>query len=207
MSAAPSSSNADEEKKRLATERNMYLQKVLTAPLVCLPIAFSAYFIYGGKDATPRWWHLHPLAMMVAFISLGGISVRMKKVGGRDNTIWHGYLMFFASVVSGFGSYVMWTNKEMYKKEHMTTTHSYVGGLAMMMTFFAPIGTWIALNPVNGVARTNQNVRWVHKYSSKLALAVAYAAICTGILSVEKNELKAYGMVASVLALAGFIVF
>ena len=96
-------------------------------------------------------FNLHPLAMMFGYVTLAGNSITMKKVGGLVRTQIHGYLMFAMSACACFGAYVMWTNKEAAKKPHYTTTHSYIGGAALMLTVLYPVFAWVLYNPVTGI--------------------------------------------------------
>lgn len=189
--AAPAETQEDQA-KRMATDDKIFKQKVLAIPLVFLPLAFSTYF--ATTKGSPSWWHLHPLAMMFGYVTLAGNSIMMKKVGGLLRTQIHGYLMFAMSACSVFGAYVMWSNKEAAGKPHYTTTHSYIGGTALMLTAFYPVFAWILYNPTTGIKRTDKLFRTIHKWSGRFGVAVAFAAIASGIYSVEKDPLKQGGM-------------
>ena len=137
--------------------------------------------------------------MMTAFFSLGGSAVLTKKIGGRDNTMIHAYLMSAASLAAGFGGYVIWSNKEMYNKPHFTTDHGQFGALTAAWMVVYSLPTYILYNPDNGLLRQNAFFRTVHKYSGKLLIAMGLVTCAYGIVAMEKDGWKAGALIASLL--------
>ena len=93
-------------------------------PILAYGLIFGLYIAYlPGKFV---WFSWHPLSMLVSFVVLASNASLIKKIGGRDNTMTHGYMMVLAVVISMFGWYVIHTNKDMSNKPHWTTLHAQV---------------------------------------------------------------------------------
>jgi hypothetical protein len=146
-----------------------------------------------------------PLMMMTAFLTLSGASILTKKMGGAANTRMHGYLMFAASGAASFGAYVIWTNKEMYGKPHLTTPHGQFGALTSMSLICYPLFAWFMYNPDNGFLKTNQLARKFHKYSGRIVVAMGLITSAYGILSMEKDPYISTGLIASLAAFTPFL--
>ena len=109
---------------------------------------------------------------MISFVAIAGNAILIKKIGGYDNTKTHGYLMGIATVLGLFGWYVIHTNKDMNNKgvggsKHLLTVHGKLGAFVMVMYSLIAIGGAVALNPHNGILKTNKTVRYYHKYGGK----------------------------------------
>jgi hypothetical protein len=105
--------------------------------------------------------------MMMAFITIAGNAILIKKIGGYENTRNHGYLMGIATALGLFGWYVIHTNKNMLGKRHLMTIHGKLGAFVMVMYTLIAVGGAVALNPHNGILKTNRTVRYYHKYGGK----------------------------------------
>lgn len=99
-------------------------------PLIAYGLLAGYYYsnFYGWS-----WFSWHPLFMILSFVTLAGNAVLIKKVGGYENTKMHGNLMFIAVILAGFAWYVIYTNKNMQHKEHLTTYH---GKVMSSLSFF-----------------------------------------------------------------------
>ena len=96
----------------------------LKYPLVAYGLIFGLYTAYlPGKFI---WFSWHPLSMIIAFVTVTCNATLIKKIGGRDNTLLHGYLMMGALLLGGWGWYVIHTNKDISNKPHWTTLHGQV---------------------------------------------------------------------------------
>lgn len=177
----------------------------LALPLLVIPPAISAYFAFLSPNAKGlTWFALHPLLMMVGFFTLGGLSTLTKKVGGKANTELHGTLMFLSSLVAGFATYVIYSQKEMMGKAHLTTPHAQFGALTLLLFLGYPVGAYVLYNPDSGLLRANLLARKLHKYSGRVILACGIVTCCFGITSMEKDPVMAGGMIASLLACTPF---
>ena len=47
-----------------------------------------------------RWFSLHPLLMLLAFLTAGSSAIDVKQRGGRENTLIHGYTMCMALLLA-----------------------------------------------------------------------------------------------------------
>lgn len=183
-------------------------RKQLAVPLLGVPVAISSYFAwFSPKASGVTWFALHPLLMMIGFVTLGGLSILTKKIGGKANTEMHGNLMFLSSVFVGFASYVIYANKEAMGKAHLTTTHGQSGAMVLLMFLGYPIISYILYNPDSGVLRTNRTARAMHKYSGRITMLAALVVCCLGITKMEQDPVMAGGMIVSLLSCVPFLLF
>ena len=108
--------------------------------------------------------------------------------------------MLAACAIAGFGWYVIYSNRGIHKKKHLTSTRQI--GAAVMAAyillvsfhfnffskrfFFATFNqnfismSFYALNPDNGIFKGNQTVRAIHKWSGRRLTASAWASGALG---------------------------
>src|SRR4051812_17504446 len=112
----------------LATKDISYSQKMynyLKGPILIYSILAIGYIASMPKKWI--WFSWHPMSMVVGFILCATNAALIKRIGGYNNTKLHGYLMLAAIICALFGWYVIYTNKEMSKKNHLTTYHAQLG--------------------------------------------------------------------------------
>jgi Eukaryotic cytochrome b561 len=148
---------------------------------------------------------IDPFMMMTSFLTFSGVSILTKKMGGAANTRMHGYLMFVAGGTAIFGGYVIWSNKEIYGKPHLTTPHGQFGALTLTGFATYPLIAWISYNPDNGYLKSNQLARKFHKYSGRLTVLMGLVTSAFGILSLEKDVYVAGGLIATLFAATPFL--
>lgn len=119
---------------------------------------------------------------------LQGISVLYKKVGGADNTRFHGYLMGAATALGAFAGYVIYSNKEMKAKPHLTTYHGKIGAAVLLGFLGLAIVGYFALSPDWGALRTNKQLRFVHKYTGKVLILLSWVAMMLHINSMYAHS-------------------
>jgi len=135
---------------------------------------YGLYFSYEAYRNKFNWFSYHPLATAIGFITLAGNATLIKKIGGLVNTRLHGFLMLSASAAGALGWYVIYRNKEIAKKPHLTSIHGKLGVAVLLIYFGIGIAGAVALNPDWGFLRTNQNFRKVHKIAGRVATAAAW---------------------------------
>jgi len=143
--------------------------------------------------------------MLSAFLTLSGTSILTKKMGGAANTSLHGNLMFAASAAAGFGMYVIWTNKEMYGKPHLTTPHGQFGALTLLWFVVNPWIAGLLYNPDNGLLRQNQLARKFHKYSGKIGILFGLITCAYGIVTVEPDPIRSAILIGAMMITTPFI--
>ena len=89
--------------------------------------------------------------------------------------------MWLAAGAAGFGGYVIWSNKEFYRKEHLTTPHGQLGAAVLSFFLVYPLFASILLTPDSGILRTNKTVRTIHKYSGRFLLAMSLVTSALGV--------------------------
>ena len=121
MSAASATSDKtskmEEERAKARSRRATF-----GTGLLGFAAAYGGYIgLKAGKFETWPWFAWHPLAMLLGFVGVGSFAVLTKKIKGKQEAILHGYLLFLSSALASFGAYVIYSNKEMYKKQHLQT--------------------------------------------------------------------------------------
>jgi uncharacterized membrane protein len=145
---------------------------------------YSSYYKTGYNWI---WYSWHPISMITSFVALAGNAVLIKKIGGYDNTMKHGYLMAIATVLASFAWYVIYSNKNMQGKKHLTSIHGKLGAFVLLGNLSLAVVGIIGLNPVWGFLRTNKNMRKVHKLSGRFMTAAAWVSCAFGFATIEKD--------------------
>ena len=192
------------------------------ACLLAVPCAALSHYI--GRPW--RWFSLHPLLMTMAFIAAAGSGITVKRMGGRTNTLMHGYAMLSAFALALAGWYVIYQQKAkataeplplpgsrvmplplaacqvMLGKPHNTSWHSLQGLLAIGGYALGAAAGLFALHPDLGQYRSSKGVRLAHKLASRAASLAALVAIGTGYFKLA----DAYSTPLLAAALVGFAV-
>jgi hypothetical protein len=138
------------------------------------------------------------------FILPQGNAILFKKVGGYQNTKLHGYLYSASMAIAIFGWYVIYTNKEMKGKPHITTLHAKLGIAALIgYTALAVVGG-VFLHPDWGVLRLNQTIRYAHKMGGRLFTLVAWTAVVVMVVPMHKGNPIMQALFAVPLAIFGY---
>lgn len=147
------------------------------------PILIYSLLTVGYVASMPGkwiWFSWHPLAMAVSFVLLASNAILIKRIGGYNNTKLHGYLMGAAVVAALFGWYAIYVNKEMSKKQHLTTLHAQLGLVAILGYIGLGLFGSVALDPEWGMFKTNQTFRALHKFAGRLMTALAWIVCVMG---------------------------
>jgi len=187
-----------------AAEKPRARERAVAAALVTIPFAYAGYFAFTSKGG-PTFFHWHPFLMLVAYATTSGVAVLAKKRGGAANTRLHGYLMFASSAAAVAGAWVMWKNKEMAKRAHLTTLHAQLGAVALTLSVPLPLIAWVALNPDSGVFRKSAFVRAAHKWGGRALLALAFVTMSSGVYKMDKNVVRQALMLGGLAAVAPFV--
>mmetsp|Transcript_8105 Transcript_8105/g.8258 ORF Transcript_8105/g.8258 Transcript_8105/m.8258 type:complete len:210 (+) Transcript_8105:18-647(+) len=166
-------------------EYNISLFSHLRWPVVAYGILFGLYAaLLPGKWI---WFSYHPLCMMVSFVSLAGYAALIKKVKGAENTRIHGYVMSAATLLAAFGYYVIYSNKEINHKTHLTTLHGKLGVLVLVNFLCFSIVGGVLLHPDWGLLKTNKTIRTFHKWGGRAFTATAWACSVLGFITMQKS--------------------
>ena len=161
--------------------------------------AVQAYFI--GRPL--RWFSLHPLLMLLAFLAAASAGIAAKRKGGRSNTIDHAWLMSGTALLALGGWYVIYEQKEMNGKPHNTSWHAWSGLAVIGAYVLGALGGLTALHPDTGVAR-GEGVRRAHKLFGRVATALAFGTLVSGWYKL--GGLVSTGLLtATLLTLAGAV--
>lgn len=160
--------------------------ELLRLPLVAYGAVFGLYIAFMKGSFT--WFSWHPLTMIVAFVTFSTNAALIKKIGGRENTLIHGYVMLGSLAISSFGWYVIHSNKNMYDKPHWASLHGKLGAAFMIVYTIFGIGGGIALNPDWGLLRRNNTVRFIHKWLGRVLMYMSWALCVQGLLKVAPDN-------------------
>lgn len=150
-------------------------------PLVAYALLAAGYMAtIGHTPGTWQWFNYHPLCMLIGFVALAGNAILIKKIGGYENTKLHSIIMSVALTFALLGWYVIYTNKEMLGKAHLLTMHGKLGFTVMVSYVLVGLVGGAALHPDFGVAKSNQTVRFCHKWAGKVLTALAWSCSVLG---------------------------
>lgn len=165
-----------------------------------LGVGYYAAVRPDGKWKNPFSWH--PFLMTVGMIGCMGIAAITKKLGGYVNTKNHGLLGNLGILLSLGGFYAIYRNKNLWGKEHFTSTHGKAGLAVIVASIGAGMVGGIVLHPDFGVDKTNKTIRFAHKTFSRCVLASAWMTAFYGFYTTTQDpiELAIFGLPLLVLA-------
>jgi len=159
---------------------------LLMWPLVAYT-AMGSLYIYSQKGAI--WFTLHPVAMIVAFVGLAANSAMIKRIGGLENTRLHGIMMTVATMLAGFGFYVIYSNKEMGRKKHFTTLHGQLGLFVMVAYIALAFFGAVLLHPDFGIMNRHPGIRFGHKWGGRLVTALSWTSCILGLINMGTKDM------------------
>ncbi|CAL1140156.1 unnamed protein product [Cladocopium goreaui] len=152
-------------------------------------VIFACVAAAAVTPAWPVWFWYHPAAMLLGYVALMGNAVLVKKIGGLRATKIHGYLMGAGSIVTAFGWYVIYSNKEVNGKPHLTTWHGISGLFILLGTYCSAVAGAGLLDPHIGMMKASKTVRYFHSNGGRILLAAAFACCVLGWSTVQKQAL------------------
>ena len=175
--------------------------------------ALSTFALVGGYYAATRpsgvgWrlpFSLHPLLMSIGFVGLMGSAHLTKKLGGYTNTKLHGYLASGGLTLSFGGLYAIWLNKEDMGKEHIQSTHAYLGIVCLVGLVLPALAGLVFLHPDFGIDKTNKNYRTAHKWVGRLFTAGGWISCVVGLNQMTSSRLETALFALPLVILAPFV--
>ena len=86
--------------------------------------------------------------------------------------------------------YVIYTNKELMKKAHLTTLHGKIGAACMAAYIGLGIFGSIVLDPKWGVLNTNKTLRQIHKLCGRLVTWLAWTTSVLGFTTMHGTGIE-----------------
>ena len=169
------------------TEQNIAKYNALKYPIIAFGVIAVIYIASIAGSWPLPWFYWHPIAMTTAFVPLALNAILIKRIGGYENTKMHGILMFISALLAAFAFYVIYTNKSMRNKPHFTSTHGQGGLLCLVLYFGIGLVGFLGLHPDFGFLKTNQNIRFAHKWAGKVAVAIGLLSLIFGFGKVQEN--------------------
>ena len=187
------------------SERSRSIASTIGILLSLFAVAFGIYASYIKLGYNWIWYSWHPISMLLSFVAFGGNAILIKKIGGYENTKKHGYLMVLGSVLAAFAWYVIYSNKNVQGKKHLTSIHGKLGAAVLLGNVsLATVGA-VALNPDWGFMKTNKLFRKVHKISGRAVTAAAWLSCFFGFATTEKDSMYRASFGFSLLLMAYFV--
>ncbi|GBG32721.1 Hypothetical Protein FCC1311_089462 [Hondaea fermentalgiana] len=154
-------------------------------PCVAFGVGVGAYSAMLPGSWT--WFSWHPLIMSVVCFVIATLGTLLKKIGGLENTRTHAKLLTGGTALLWFGFYVIYTNKEMARKEHFLSWHAWIGLMSLFgwSASIPPLNATI--HPDFGKAKTNQSFRFMHRWTGRIILALSWLACFTGFQTMQPN--------------------
>mmetsp|Transcript_12053 Transcript_12053/g.14945 ORF Transcript_12053/g.14945 Transcript_12053/m.14945 type:complete len:223 (-) Transcript_12053:1626-2294(-) len=187
----PTSSGIDQDEDSGAistTLGNMVAGKLSSTAHKILVAAFLLYstivgYIVAVQPAGSGWRYFswHPFLMVLGFIGMTGTAAVTKKLGGYKNTKLHGILASLGVFMAAGGLYVIYHNKEIHGKEHLSSTHAIFGVVTMAGVIMVMLAGGIFLHPDFGVDKTNSTIRFAHKWFSRSVMLLAWVTCYLGL--------------------------
>lgn len=173
---------------------------VLAFAIYSLVAGYYAAVGPSGKWKSPFSWH--PFLMMVGMVGCMGVAALTKKLGGYTNTKNHGLLANLGIVLTLGGFYAIYSNKNMYGRDHFTSTHGKAGLAVICMAIGAGMVGGIFLHPDFGMDKTNKTIRFAHKTFARCLLAAAWGTAFYGFYTLTQKplDLALFGLPMIVLA-------
>lgn len=168
-------------------ENSKFISKYVGLSLLVFTLVTGIYSSYIAMGYNWVWFSWHPISMIASFVALSGNAVLIKKIGGYENTKKHGLLMLMATVVALFAWYVIYSNKNMQGKKHLTSVHGKIGVFVLLGNIALALSGALGLNPDWGFLRTNKQIRLIHKYSGRIVASTAYISCVLGFMTIEKE--------------------
>ena len=153
-----------------------------------------------------KWFDWHPLSMAIAFVVLAPLAALKKRIGGKGPTVIHGSMANLGMMLGCLGYYVIWSNKEMLNKEHLTSLHGKLGAASVASFVVLGIVGALGLHPDFGMLKTNKLVRGIHKYSGRAGILTAWSAAFTGFVKYETRVQVQAPILLGLLALSFFTI-
>lgn len=172
-------------------------------PILLLTVSFA---LYCGYTTGWSWFSYHPMSMIVAATTLPPLGAIIKKIGGLENTKLHGNILFMAFLFMAFGYYVIYSNKEMMGKDHLVSTHAQFGLAVFIGFILATLSGFFGLHPTYGNFKRNKNLRFLHKWASRVVILLSWYVCFTGYQKIESNEYYHYAFVGFALLLSPLII-
>lgn len=153
----------------------------------------------------PVWFWYHPSSMLCGYSVLMGSATLVKKLGGREATKLHGFLMGTGTASAAFGWYVIHSNKEAMGKPHITTWHGLGGLIVLVGSFLLTVQGVVALHPDWGVLKTKKLVRALHKFSGRAIILFSSVVSVLGWNTMKGGDFWSVALFAVPLVVFAFV--
>lgn len=170
----------NQSNETMSTKSPYYLP--LTGAISIFSLVAGLVLAYQPAGAGFRYFSYHPLCMTIGFIGLFGNAIAAKKyVGGYSYTKLHGNLSGLGLAFILYGWYVIYQNKELMGKPHITSNHAKAGLVTILSSLGLLLFGSIVLHPDWGVGKLNKTYRKLHKLGGKAVVALSWFVCFSGL--------------------------
>jgi len=159
----------------------------------------------GTRFGKWSWFSYHVASMALSFVGLSSAAALVRKRLGYRNTVLHGQLMLVATALAAFGWYVIYSNKNMLGKRHLTSWHSWFGVAALVAYALLFVVGLAGLHPDFGLLKTNRFLKKAHNLSGKAAIAAGWTASVVAFNNLD-NDRSHQALFAAPLLAGAFLV-
>uniref|UniRef100_A0A7S1VG34 Cytochrome b561 domain-containing protein n=1 Tax=Sexangularia sp. CB-2014 TaxID=1486929 RepID=A0A7S1VG34_9EUKA len=163
---------------------------------LCIPPLLSVYAIYCWYDPA-TWFTFHPTSLLFSFLFSMPIGLLLETGAKRASThYYHAVVNGIAVLAAGFGYYVIYSNKELAGKAHVTSWHAVLGIVALILL---GIQVGIAITKVSPFVTPRDRRPWKDMHL-KLGLLVWLAGCTTAFTGFYKTTYSTSALVAATAA-------
>jgi hypothetical protein len=161
--------------------------------------------IISNEKMNSTWFANHPKFAMLGATSalLGGYIMARHKAMQKKLLIHQAFMAAGTSSIF-YALYVIYTNKNMYNKPHLTSPHAWLGACSGVALAALNLGTLaLQYGPAKDKETTNKGWK-LHRILATTSLATLTAAVVTGTIAMYKptstTTLKISGGIVGALA-------
>ena len=156
----------------------------LFAPIQAIIFGITLCFIYSLY--MPSWFGYHPMFMLLGYVGFMSNGIFFEKFGRSHWT--HMIMQVICAICVNFAWYVIWTNKEMAKKHHNTTWHSWIGVGCLLMNNMQCIGSAVNLWPSKPKKERKPMDVTLHKWGGRILFIAICVALHLGFYTLRRTK-------------------
>lgn len=136
----------------------------LVAPIQIIIFAVTLFLCYSFYS--PAWFSYHPVFMMLGYLGFMSNAIFFERWGANHWT--HMNLQLISLACIDFAYYVIYTNKNMAKKNHNTTWHSWIGLGCIILNNIQALGSMYSLWPGKSKKQIKPFDITMHKWGGRI---------------------------------------
>lgn len=161
----------------------------------------SCWYVYSNVSESARVWFIyHPIVALIGFgmIATASMAFRRTSAASPTYTKLHGVTMVLTTIAAIISGYVIYINKDIHGKPHLTSLHGYLGGGVLFTWLVSSIGLLFTLWPTNNGVREGKKekedyirIKKQHRSTGKYIFATTYLTMALGWINLFGSPLDA----------------